>query len=463
MPPESGTTQTINSTSVEQSTITELRKRLTGKVLTQGDNGYNDARALWNSMIDRKPTYIVQCSKTQDVVTAIEFARQRKMIVSVKGGGHNVAGNAACDNGVMIDLSQMKKISVDTVKKTATAEAGVIWKEFDQATQQYGLATTGGTVSETGIAGLTLGGGIGWLMSQYGTSSDNLLAAEVVTATGEIIKTDKNNHPELFWAIRGGGGNFGVVTSFTYQLHEVGPMVTGGMLLYPMDMAKKVMQFYREFTKTTPDQLVIFAGYINTPEGLPVCVLLPAWFGAQNIAEKMLEPIRSFATPIADLVSLMPYTQLQTFLDAAAPKGIRRYWKSGFFSELSDELLDIHLKYVESRPNPISPVLLFHLKGEITRIDPAATAFSIRRNLWDFDIVTQWTDAAEDEKNIEWTRNFWKTVEPFSQGVYVNHLDSDDHDRLSTAYGKNYERLRNIKTKYDPLNFFRMNNNILPE
>ncbi len=463
MTPESTITQTNNLTTVEVHALDELKERLTGKVLKPGDDGYNDARTLWNSMIDRKPALIVQCCKTKDVVNAIQFARQNNMIVSVKGGGHNVAGNAVCDNGVMIDLSPMKNITVDPVNKTATAEAGVIWKEFDKATQEFGLATTGGTVSETGIAGLTLGGGIGWLMSQYGSSSDNLLAAEVVISTGEVIFTDENNHPDLFWAIRGGGGNFGIVTSFTFKLHEVDPQITGGMIIYPMEDAKKVMQFYRQFTQTTPDKLVIFAGFINTPEGLPVCVLLIGWFGPQDQAEIMLEPIRSFSTPIADLISPMLYTQLQTFLDAAAPKGIRRYWKSGFFSDLNDNLLDIQLKFIESRPNPISPVLFFHLKGEITRIDPSATAFSIRSNLWDFDIVTQWTDAAEDENNIAWTRNFWKAVEPFSQGVYVNHLDRDDHGRLSEAYGKNYERLSRIKTKYDPQNFFCMNNNITPK
>lgn len=395
---ESKFSDTTTLLTIKELSTEELRKLLSGNIITPDDENYNAIRAVWNGMIDRKPAFIVQCKNTHDVVNAIQFARHQNMIVSVRGGGHNIAGNAVCDGGVMIDFSLMKKITVDPVNKTATAEAGVIWKELDAATQEHGLATTGGTVSETGITGLTLGGGIGWLMSMFGSASDNLLAAEIVTATGEIIQTDKNNHPDLFWAIRGGGGNFGVVTSMTYMVHSIGPQVTGGMLLYPMEMAKQVMKFYREFVPTTPDELVIFAGFICTPDGMPVTALLPAWFGKQEEAEKMLAPVRAFATPIADMVGPVPYLQLQQSLDAAAPKGIRRYWKSGFFNELSDELIDIQLRHLQNVPNPMTPVLYFYLKGEITRISPDETAFSKRKQHWDLDIVTQWIDPAEDEK-----------------------------------------------------------------
>ncbi len=447
---------------IDGTLVEELRKKVTGNILSPGHDHYDSTRAVWNGMIDRKPAVIVQCKNTEDVVHAIRFAREHNLKVSIRGGGHNIAGNAVCDAGVMIDFSLMKKITVDPINKTATAEAGTIWNELDAATQEFGLATTGGTVSETGITGLTLGGGIGWLMSMLGSASDNLLSAELVTATGEIIHTDKDNHPDLFWAIRGGGGNFGVIVSLTFRLHPIGPMVTGGMLLYPMELAKQVMQFYREFVPTTPDELVIFAGFICTPDGIPVCALLPSWFGPQEEAEKILAPIRAFASPIADLVGPLPYTQLQKFLDAAAPKGIRRYWKSGFFSELSDELIDIQIQHLQTRPSPITPVLFFYLKGEITRINPADTAFSNRQQHWDIDIITQWTDPTEDEKNIRWTRNFWNEIQPYSNGVYVNHLDRDDAARLSSAYGENYLRLRKIKTQYDPENFFCMNNNIVP-
>lgn len=443
--------------------LSEVKKKISGNILVPGDEQYDSARAVWNGMIDRKPAIIFQCKNNEDVVHAILCARKLDLSVSVRGGGHNVAGNAVCEQGVMIDLSLMKKINVDPAKKTVTAEAGVIWRELDQATQQFGLATTGGTVSETGIAGLTLGGGIGWLMSMFGSASDNLLSATVVTAEGVIIPADKDNYRDLFWAIRGGGGNFGVVTSFTFRLHKVGPVVTGGMLLYPMEMAKQVMKFYREFVPTTPDQLVIFAGFICTPDGIPVTALLPAWFGPQEKAEKMLAPVRAFATPVADMVGPVPYTELQKSLDAAAPKGIRRYWKSGFFSDLSDELIDMQIAHLQNRPNPMTPVLFFYLKGEITRTSPTASAFSKRQQCWDIDIVTQWIDSGEDEKNIAWTRNFWSALAPFSEGVYVNHLDRDDADRMKSAFGENYNQLKKIKTMYDPQNFFCMNNNIPPD
>ncbi|WP_336515938.1 FAD-binding oxidoreductase [Pollutibacter soli] len=443
--------------------VSDLKKNISGNVLIPGDEHYDITRAVWNGMIDKKPAIIIQCRNNEDVVYAILYARKHNLNVSVRGGGHNVAGNAVCDAGVMVDLSLMKEIKVDPAQQMVTAEAGVIWSELDEATQHFGLATTGGTVSETGIAGLTLGGGIGWLMSMFGTASDNLLSAEVVTAEGVVVHTDKHNSRDLFWAIRGGGGNFGVVTKFTFKLHKIGPMVTGGMLLYPMEMAKEVMKFYRKFVPATPDELVMFAGFICTPDGIPVTALLTAWFGPQEQAEKMLAPIRAFATPIADMVGPIPYTQLQKSLDAAAPKGIRRYWKSGFFSQLSDELIDIQLHHLQTRPNPMTPVLLFYLKGEVTRINPAETAFYNRKQRWDLDIVTQWIDKTEDEKNIAWTRNFWKAIEPFSEGVYVNHLDRDDSERMRSAYGENYNQLKKIKTIFDPQNFFCMNNNIPPE
>lgn len=440
-----------------------LQQLIKGKVLTEGDDGYEIARKVWNGMIDRKPAVIVQCDNSNDIAAAVNFARNHKMVVSVRGGGHNVAGNAICEGGLMIDLSKMKAIHVDIVNKTATAEPGVLLKEFDEATLPHGLATTGGTVSDTGLAGLTLGGGIGWLMSKYGTASDNLLSAEMVTADGQQIKVDKNNHADLYWAIRGGGGNFGIVSKFEYQLHSFGPNVIAGMILYPMEKAKQVFQFYRNYIRTAPDELMSYSGFIVTPDGLPVTFILPAWMGDVAEAEKHLAPLRSFDSPIADMITEMPYTQLQSILDAAAPAGIRRYWKSGYFTELSDELLDIFIRNIATRPSPLSPFLLFHIRGAVAKIDPGATAFAHRLDQWDSDIISQWIDAADDEKNIAWTRNFWKEIEPFTKGVYVNHLDSDDNARIKNAYGENYERLKIIKKRYDPDNFFRMNNNIRPD
>ena len=433
-----------------------------GKVLTAGDAEYDNARKVWNGMIDRKPALIAQCTNADDISACVRFAKKNNMIVSVKGGGHNVAGNAVCDGGLMIDLSKMKEIKVDVANKTATAEPGVILREFDAATTAHGLATTGGTVSDTGLAGLTLGGGLGWLMGKYGLTVDNLLGAEMVLANGEQVKVDEDNHPDLYWAIRGGGGNFGIVSKFKYQLHSFGPNVMAGMILYPMEQAKSVMKFYREYARTAPDELMAYSGFIVTPDGLPVTMLLPAWLGDMEEADKHLGPLRAFGSPLADMVTEMPYTALQSILDAAAPTGIRRYWKSGYFTDLSDELLDIVLKYLATRPSPMSPVLFLHIRGAAARTATEVTAFGNRRDQWDSDIISQWLDAADDEKNITWTRNFWKEIEPLTNGVYVNHLGGDDDPRIANAYGPNFERLKAIKKKYDPDNFFRMNNNIKP-
>lgn len=437
-------------------------KSIKGRILVEGSNDYEMARKVWNSMIDRKPAIIAQCVDSGDIIQAVKFAKQNNLLVSVRGGGHNIAGNAICEGGLMIDLSRMKAIHVYPSKKTATAEPGVLWKEFDAATQQHGLATTGGTVSDTGVAGLTLGGGIGWLMGKYGCTCDNLLSAEVVTAGGDLLKVDSENHADLFWAIRGGGGNFGIVTKFEYQLYPVGPNIMAGLILYPMDQAKQVMQFYREYVRQAPDELMSYSGFLVTPDGLPVTFVLPAWTGPMEEAEKYLAPLRSFGSPIADMITEMPYLSLQSILDAGVPTGLRRYWKSGYFPELTDELLDVFIRHVATRPSPMTPVLFFHVRGAATRVDPSETAFVHRKDQWDGNIISQWIDAGEDEKNISWTRSVWKEIEPFTKGVYVNHLDSEDPTKVRTAYGENLARLKQIKLKYDRDNFFRMNNNILP-
>jgi FAD/FMN-containing dehydrogenase len=444
------------------SVLASFKPDIKCEFLTEGDTGYDEARKVWNGMIDRKPLIIVQCHNHHDVVYAVNFAAKNNLQVSVRGGGHNVAGNSICEGGLMIDLSKMKGVSIDAEMRRAFVEPGVIWSELDKATLQYGLATTGGTVSDTGIAGLTLGGGLGWLMGKHGLSCDNLLSVEIVTANGEFMKADKDNYPDLFWAIRGGGGNFGIVTKFEYQLHPVSPTVIAGMILFPMEQAKEVFQFYREYVRTAPDELMSYAGFIVTPDGLPVTFILPAWMGAQEEAEKHIAPIRAFGSPLADMIGEIPYTQLQSILDAACPTGIRRYWKSGYFKDLTDELIDIYIHHVSTRPSPLSPVLVYHIRGAAARIDPGATAFPHRHDQWDSDIISQWIDAADDEINITWTRNFWKEIEPFTRGVYVNHLDGDDGDRVRNAYGENYKKLQEIKHKYDPTNFFKMNNNIVP-
>ncbi|GAB3639612.1 FAD-binding oxidoreductase [Spirosoma arcticum] len=455
------TTSTSNSLTHED--IAALSTTFNGPLLRPGEDGYDQARAVWNGMIDKCPALIARCTNAADVVSSIRFAQTHHLLVSVRGGGHNVAGNAVCADGLMIDLSPMKAIRVDVVNRTVRAEAGVLWSELDQATQQHGLATTGGTVSHTGIAGLTLGGGLGWLMGRHGLTCDNLLSVDIVTADGALLTASETQHEDLFWAVRGGGGNFGIVTSFTYQLHSVGPTILGGMVLYPQSQAKEVLRFYRDFARNTSDELMIFAALLNTPDGMPVIALIVGWFGPLAEGEQHLKPLRDFGTPLADLIAEVPYTQHQTLFDAATPHGIHRYWKSGNLPEIEDSLIDVIIEQAARQPSPYSFILFFHMKGVAARVDSAKTAFGLREDQWDFDIVSQWTDPAENQVNIDWTRTFWNQVEPYTKGVYVNHLGGEDEaTRVRAAYGPNYERLVALKTKYDPQNFFRLNNNIVP-
>ncbi len=443
--------------------IADLSADFTGVLLRSGEAGYDQARTIWNGMIDRCPALIARCADAADVARAVRFARTHDLRVSVRGGGHNVAGNAVCADGLMIDLSPMKNIQVDAANRTARADAGVLWSELDQATQQHGLATTGGTVSHTGIAGLTLGGGLGWLMGKHGLTCDNLLSVDIVMADGRLLTVSETENEDLFWAVRGGGGNFGIVTSFTYRLHPVGPMILGGMVLYPQAQTAEVLRFYRNFARSTPDELMIFAALLNTPDGLPVIALIVGWFGPLADGEQHLKPLRDFATPLADLIAEVPYVQHQTLFDAATPHGLHRYWKSGNLPNLPDAFIDVVIDQAARQPSPYSFILFFHMKGAAARVDSAKTAFGLRDDQWDFDIVSQWTDPANAQTNIDWTRTFWNQVEPYTKGVYVNHLGGEDEaTRVRAAYGPNYDRLVALKTKYDPTNFFRLNNNIVP-
>ncbi|MCY7353294.1 MAG: FAD-binding oxidoreductase [Cytophagaceae bacterium] len=449
--------------SLTSEAIANLRASFKGALLRPGEDGYDQARAVWNGMIDKCPALIARCTDAADVVSAVRFARTHHLLVSIRGGGHNVAGNAVCADGLMIDLSPMKGIRVEATNQTVRAEAGVLWSELDQATQQHGLATTGGTVSHTGIAGLTLGGGLGWLMGKHGLACDNLLSVDIVTADGELLTASETRNEDLFWAVRGGGGNFGVVTSFEYQLHPVGPTILGGMILYPMEQAKDVLRFYRTFARSTPDELMIFAALLNTPDGTPVVSLIVGWFGPLTEGEQHLKPLRDFGAPLADLIAEVPYLQHQVMFDAATPHGMHRYWKAGNLQDIKDDFIEVVIEQATRQPSPYSTILFFHIKGVAARIDPAKTAFGLREDQWDFDIISQWTDPAEAQTNIDWTRNFWNQVEPYTKGVYVNHLGGEEEaTRVRAAYGPNYERLIELKTKYDPGNFFRLNNNIAP-
>lgn len=444
--------------------VEEFKAHLRGQILQPRDEGYDQARTVWNAMINKYPAMIVRCADATDVINAVRFARTHDLLLAVKGGGHNVAGNAVCDGGLMIDFSLMRSIHVDPVNRTVRAEPGLTWGELDNETQTLGLATTGGTVSHTGISGLTLGGGLGWLMARHGLSCDNLLSADIVTAEGQLLTASATQNEDLFWAIRGGGGNFGVVTSFEFQLHAVGPTVIGGMVLYPIEQAREVLHFYREFSRSSPDELTVFAGLFNTPDGMPVVAVIAGWFGALEEGEQYLAPLRNFGSPLADLIAPIPYCQLQIIFDAAVPFGIRRYWKAGYFKDLTDELIDCIIQHVAIKTSPLSTVVFFHMHGAATRVGSTETAFGLRQDQWDIDLISQWTDPEETDRHIDWTRRFWQAIEPLSHGVYVNHLDADDGaPRVREAYRTNYGRLVTLKNKYDPTNFFRLNNNIRPE
>ncbi|MDJ0590801.1 MAG: FAD-binding oxidoreductase [Pleurocapsa sp. MO_226.B13] len=454
---------TITGTDIvlEASVVEEFQGSLRGQLLRQGNNGYDEARQVWNRMIDRKPALIVRCTGVADVLDAVNFARTHNLLVSVRGGGHSVAGHAVCEDGLTIDLSLMKGVRVDVATRTVLAEAGLTWAEFDRETQAFGLATTGGTVSHTGIAGLTLGGGFGWLMGKYGLTCDNVLSVDLVTADGQFRTANATENPELFWAIRGGGGNFGVVTSFEFQLHPVGPTVLGGMILYPLKQAREVLHFYRDYVPKTPEDLTVFVALMTQPDGNPVVGFLVGWFGPLSEGQQQLKPFRQFGQPLADTVKPISYCQLQSMLDDGAPSGWYRYWKTGYFKELRDKLIDTVIDYAEKKTSPLTAMFFSHLNGAFARVSPETTAFGLRESQWDFDISAQWTEPTEAEQHIAWTRDFWQSLEPFSHGVYVNYLDSDEgNSRVRAAYGANYDRLVVVKRKYDPNNFFRHNNNI---
>ncbi|MGE0132549.1 MAG: FAD-binding oxidoreductase [Blastocatellales bacterium] len=448
---------------LEESAVEAFRSGLRGQLLRPADEGYDAARTVWNAMIDKRPALIARCAGAADVICAVNFARTHGLLLSVRGGGHNVGGNAVCNDGLMIDLSPMRGIRVDPVNRTARAEPGLTWKELDHETLAFGLATTGGTVSHTGIAGLTLGGGVGWQMARHGLTCDNLISVDIVTADGKLLVASATQHEDLFWAVRGGGGNFGVVTSFEYRLHPMEPMMLGGMVLYPMAQAEAALKFYRDYSRHAPDDLTAFAALLTLPDGVNVCAIIVGWFGPPEEGARRLEPLRNFGAPLADLTGPMPYSRLQALFDDAAPFGIRRYWKSGYFPELPDELIEVILKHAGAKTSPYSAILFFHIHGAAARVQPDATAFGARQNQWDFDILPQWLDDGEDGRHLAWARGFWREVEPFTKGVYTNHLDADDGaTRVRAAYGQNYEQLVSVKTKYDPENLFRLNSNILP-
>jgi FAD/FMN-containing dehydrogenase len=437
-----------------------------GQLLRRGDAGYDEARRVHNGMVDKKPALIARCRGVADVVDAINIARDFGLEVAVRGGGHNVAGRATVEGGVMIDLALMKGIHVDPGERLVRAQGGTTWADLNRETQLHGLAVTGGVVSTTGIAGLTLGGGIGWLMGKYGLALDNLQSVELVTAEGRVLQVCAKEHPDLFWAVRGGGGNFGVVTSFEYRLFPVGPMVAGGLIAYPFDSAREMLRFYRDFTASVPDEQTLAATLVHAPDGsgTKLTAMVGCYSGSLAEGEVAMRPVKEFGSPVMDELGSMPYCQVNRMLDAGYPKGALSYWKSSFLARLSDDAIDTMIEHFGRCPTPMGQVLLEHCHGAATRVGIMDTAFPHRTVGYNFLVASQTMNPAISDRCTAWVRQTYAAMEPFiAPGRYVNYLDDDETgDSVPAAYGPNYRRLREIKTKYDPGNFFHLNQNIRP-
>jgi FAD/FMN-containing dehydrogenase len=453
------------STTLKNSLFDQLDGQIAGRVLTPRDTGYDEARAVHNGLVDRRPAVIVRARTTSDVVAALDVARRAGLEVSVRGGGHNVAGRAVTNGGLMIDLAEMKNITVDRERAIATAEGGVRWSELNAAAGAHGLAVTGGAISTTGIAGLTLGGGLGWLMSKYGLAADNLQAVELVTASGEVLQVDAATAPDLFWALRGGGGNFGIATSLTYRLHPL-QTVTGGLIAHPIDAGPELLRFYRDAVADASDDLTVFAGLVHAPDGsgVKLAALVVCHAGNPEQAHDELARFRSFGSPLLVQVERMPYPQMNTLLDAGYPEGSLNYWLSSFTQGLSDQLIDTAVERFASVPSAMNAILFEHFHGAVTRIATTETAVPHREPGWNLLIPSVWTDAADTDTNIRWTRETFDALRPgFATGRWLNYLGDDQaDDAIHAAYGPNYQRLREIKRRYDPENVFHLNHNIAP-
>jgi FAD/FMN-containing dehydrogenase len=438
-----------------------------GALLRPGDAGYDEARRVHNGLIDRRPALIARCAGVADVVSAVGVARDRGLPLAVRGGGHNVAGLAVVDDGLVIDLSGMKGIHVDPGARTARAEGGVNWAELNRETQLHGLAVTGGVISTTGIAGLTLGGGLGWLMPKHGLAADNLRSAQVVTADGRVLTASAEEHADLFWGLQGGGGNFGVVTSFEYDLHAVGPMVTGGLALHLFKDAADVLRFVREFTSDLPDELMVVGALVHAPDGsgTKIAGVAVCHTGSPEQAERDLAPLRAFGNPIDVQIGPMPYEVVNQMLDDAFPAGALNHWKSSFLESLTDDAVETMIERFAACPSPMSGMIVEHFHGALTRVPVDATACQHRAAGFNFLATSVWTDADESDENIAWTRETLAALAPYTADRrWVGYLDGDDYaaDPAAAAYGPNYARLVEVKNAYDPTNLFRLNLNVQP-
>ncbi|MGH7265355.1 MAG: FAD-binding oxidoreductase [Candidatus Rokuibacteriota bacterium] len=456
------TTLSGSETMLPHAAVEAFCSRIRGGVLGCAEDGYDRARSVFNAMIDRRPALIVQCAGVADVIAAVAFARDHDLLVSIRGGGHGVTGNAVCDGGLVIDLSRMRSVRVDLAKRTARAGGGATWGDFDHETQAFDMATTGGIVPTTGIAGLTLGGGIGYLNRKYGLACDNLISADVVTAAGRLLKASAEENADLFWGLRGGGGNFGVVTALEYRIHPVGS-VLGGELIFPLDRAKETLRFYRSWSTAAPDEVRADATLLSGPEG-PALAIIVCYCGSTERGEKVLRPLREFGPPIADTVAPSRYARIQNLLTEVLTPGFLHFWKSGFFRSFSDDAIEKLVDFFAAAvPSPFAAVAIEHLGGAIRRVGEGETAFGHRRAQHSCLVLRAWREPAVSQDNIAWARACYGVVEPFlEQGVYVNYLGEEGESRVRAAYGANYQRLAALKQKYDPTNFFRANQNIRP-
>ncbi len=453
--------------------VYSLKNQLKGQVVLPEDPNYDEVRKIWNAMIDRHPALIVRCAEASDVALSIAYARENKLEISIRGAGHNIAGNAICDNGLMIDLSLMKNVRIDSTKKRAYVEPGATLHDFDSVAQSHGLATPTGVNSTTGIAGLTVGGGFGWLTRKYGMSVDNLVSADVITADGSIKKASEKENPDLFWAIRGGGGNFGIVTQFEFKLYPVGPEIFAGLLVFSLEQAKQVLDHYRRFVSSAPEELNVWAVLRKAPplpflpenvHGKEVIVLAAFYAGDIATGAKLIEPLRSFGNILGEHAGPMPYLQWQQAFDPLLTSGARNYWKSHNFTELSDGAIDTMIEYASKLPSPQCEIFLALLSGAANRVAPDAMAYGNRDTKFVLNVHGRWDNAADDKRCIDWARAFFHASAPYASGsAYVNFMTEEEGDRVAAAYGANYNRLAQIKTKYDPENLFHLNQNIKPK
>jgi FAD/FMN-containing dehydrogenase len=457
---------------LDETTVGALDGDFAGVLIGPGDREYDSARRVWNGMVDRRPALIARCAHRDDVVTSVRFAREHGLALAVRSGGHNVAGSAVCDAGVVVDLSAQRAVEVDSVTRTARVSPGALLGDVDRATQAFGLATPTGNVSLTGVTGLTLGGGLGWIARKHGPACDNLLGAEVVTADGERVTASAEENPDLLWGLRGGGGNFGIVTALEYRLHPLGPQVLAGGVVHAFADAPEVLRFFADFTATAPDELSVTASTFRAPPGFPVApeldgelvtVLAVCYAGDLAMGERVLRPLRSFGRPLADLVAPMPYTALQSGSDASYPSGRRNYWKSHFVGEVSDAAIAKVIEHAPRMTSPLSSFYFQHLGGAIGRAGPDVAAFSHREAAYEFTILTVWEDPDEDAEHIAWARELFSAMAPYAHGVYVNNLGTEGAERVKAAYAPaTYERLVALKRAYDPDNVFHLNQNVAP-